>query len=93
MFNTKKPETAKSVKATPPVETSTTSNELRPRVVADNSQSLRLSADTQESSTISEGCFIKGEVSGKNSIVILGKVDGTISLQDNVVTIETCRRQ
>ncbi len=88
MFNTKKPETTTPTRATTPSETPVPSSEPKPRVMADNSQRPNASAGVQESSTISEGCFIKGEISGKNDMIILGRVDGIISLKDNVVTVE-----
>ena len=80
MFNTKKPQTVT------PSETSTTSPRPEPRVTTNKTQ--RLSASSQEKTTISQGCFIKGEVSGTDDISIFGKIDGTISLKDNILTIE-----
>jgi hypothetical protein len=38
--------------------------------------------------TISQGCFVQGEVSGTNDVSVFGKIDGTISLKDNILTIE-----
>jgi adhesin HecA-like repeat protein len=43
---------------------------------------------TQEKTIISQGCFIKGEILGTNDISIFGKIDGAISLKDNILTVE-----
>jgi cytoskeletal protein CcmA (bactofilin family) len=81
MFNTKNPKTA-----TLP-EASITSPRPKPRVTTNNTQ--RLSAtSSQEKTTISQGYFIKGEISGTDDISVFGKVDGTILLKKNILTIE-----
>ncbi|SFV85015.1 hypothetical protein MNB_SUP05-SYMBIONT-4-59 [hydrothermal vent metagenome] len=76
MFNTKKPDTT-----IPP----TTSRKPTPRTTNDAQHPLA----AKKESIISKGCFIKGEISGVDDISIFGKVDGTITLKDNALTVET----
>jgi cytoskeletal protein CcmA (bactofilin family) len=47
----------------------------------------RIAVGTGDQAIISKGLFVKGEVSGTESLYIDGKVEGTISLPGNRVTI------
>ena len=73
MFGTKNPKTT----TLPETRVTTTNNTQRPNATS-----------SQEKTTISQGCFVQGEVSGTNDVSVFGKIDGTISLKDNILTIE-----
>lgn len=47
----------------------------------------RVQAGSTDQATIGKGLFIKGEITGSESLYIDGKVEGTISLSGNRVTI------
>jgi len=47
----------------------------------------RIQAGTAEQATIGKGLFIKGEITGSESLYIDGKVEGAINLPGNRVTI------
>ena len=47
----------------------------------------RVHAGTAEQATIGKGLFIKGEITGSESLYIDGKVEGSINLPGNRVTI------
>ena len=47
----------------------------------------RAAAPTGDQATIGKGLVIKGEISGSESLFIDGKVDGTINLPGNRVTV------
>ncbi len=47
----------------------------------------RVQAGTAEQATIGKGLFIKGEITGSESLYIDGKVEGAINLAGNRVTI------
>jgi cytoskeletal protein CcmA (bactofilin family) len=76
MFGTKNPKTT----TLPETRVTTTNNTQRPNATS-----------SQEKTTISQGCFVQGEVSGTNDVSVFGKIDGTISLKDNILTIEKLR--
>lgn len=87
MFTTKKldtftPSKAPNPRSVPPKPTT--------RTAINNTQrtSIAAATSTKERTVISQGCFIKGEVSGNSDISIFGKVDGSIMLKDNILTIE-----
>ncbi len=52
---------------------------------ADASERAQLSSN--EPATIGKGLVIKGEITGTDSLIIEGKVEGTIHLGDNRVTV------
>ena len=74
MFNTKKPEPNNNQKQASNV----------------NTQRTIVSAEqkTQSKTIISKGCHIKGDVSGNDDMSVFGKIEGTITLKNNSVTIE-----
>ncbi|CAC9646487.1 bactofilin family protein [bacterium endosymbiont of Bathymodiolus sp. 5 South] len=82
MFNTKKPKTETLPDA------STTPTRAKPRVTTTDNTQRPNTANSQEKTIISQGCFIKGEILGTNDISIFGKIDGAISLKDNILTVE-----
>ncbi len=47
----------------------------------------RVQAGTAEQATIGKGLFIKGEITGSESLYIDGKVEGAINLPGNRVTV------
>jgi cytoskeletal protein CcmA (bactofilin family) len=47
----------------------------------------RMQANTADQATIGKGLFIKGEITGSESLYIDGKVEGAINLPGNRVTI------
>jgi cytoskeletal protein CcmA (bactofilin family) len=47
----------------------------------------RASASAGDQATISKGLFIKGEISGSESLYIDGKVEGSVNLNGNRVTV------
>ncbi len=49
--------------------------------------SARIQAGTADQATIGKGLFIKGEITGSESLYIDGKVEGAINLPGNRVTI------
>lgn len=81
MFTTKKSETTtSSTDATP---------KATPRAMNNTQHSTgNASQNSTGKTVISQDCFIKGEVSGTNDISIFGRVDGIISIKDNILTIE-----
>ncbi|BAS68418.1 bactofilin family protein [Bathymodiolus septemdierum thioautotrophic gill symbiont] len=84
MFATKKPQTIAPSK----VPTSTPTRSI-PRTTDNSAQKAPVaSASSQGKTTISKDCFIKGEVSGNDDVSVLGKVEGTITLKNNILTIE-----
>jgi cytoskeletal protein CcmA (bactofilin family) len=74
MFNTRKPEP----------------NNNQEQASNVNTQRTIVSAEqkTQPKTIISKGCHIKGDVSGNDDISVFGKIEGTITLKNNSVTIE-----
>ncbi len=74
MFNTKKPEP----------------NNNQEQASNVNTQRTIVSAEqkTQSKTIISKGCHIKGDVSGNDDMSVFGKIEGTITLKNNSVTIE-----
>ena len=74
MFNTRKPEP----------------NNNQKQVSNVNTQRTIVSAEqkTQSKTIISKGCHIKGDVSGNDDMSVFGKIEGTITLKNNSVTIE-----
>ncbi len=73
MFNTRKSEPSNNQKQTS-VDTQ--------RAVVSAEQK------TQSKTIISKECHIKGDVSGNNDMSVFGKIEGTITLKNNSVTIE-----
>ena len=49
--------------------------------------STRMQANSAEQATIGKGLFIKGEITGSESLYIDGKVEGAINLPGNRVTV------
>ena len=47
----------------------------------------RMQANSAEQATIGKGLFIKGEITGSESLYIDGKVEGAINLPGNRVTV------
>ncbi|HEY1647262.1 MAG TPA: polymer-forming cytoskeletal protein [Terracidiphilus sp.] len=56
-------------------------------VEAPSSSSNRPQAITGEQATIGKGLFIKGEITGSESLYIDGKVEGSLNLPGNRVTV------
>jgi cytoskeletal protein CcmA (bactofilin family) len=74
MFNTRKPEP----------------NNNQEQASSVNTQRTIVSAEqkTQSKTIISKDCHIKGDVSGSDDMSVFGKIEGTITLKNNSVTIE-----
>ena len=80
MFNTKKPKPTKISTSSAPT---TLNRPITPIRTINNEQK------SQSKAIISKECHIKGDISGDDDISIFGKVEGTISIKKNTVTIET----
>lgn len=74
MFNTKKPEP--------------NNNQEQARSVNTQRTIVSTEQKTQSKTIISKSCHIKGDVSGNDDISVFGKIEGTITLKNNSVTIE-----
>ncbi len=74
MFNTRKPEPNNNQEQASNVNTQRTI--------------VRAEQKTQSKTIISKGCHIKGDVSGNDDMSVFGKIEGTITLKNNSVTIE-----
>ena len=59
----------------------------RPAPAAPHDPSGRAGAGVSDQAVISKGLFVKGEISGTESLYIDGKVEGSISLSGNRVTV------
>jgi len=59
----------------------------RPMPPAPVPEPTRSTPSTGEQATIGKGLFIKGEITGSESLYIDGKVDGSINLPGNRVTV------
>ncbi|WXU00439.1 MAG: hypothetical protein Ctma_1154 [Catillopecten margaritatus gill symbiont] len=81
MFNNKKPEVITPSKVRTPKPTT-------PKSTTNNVQRATSSAVSQGKTIISKDCLVKGEMSGTDDISILGKVDGSITLKDSILTVE-----
>lgn len=80
MFNSKKPDTFTPSKA-PTTPTRPVVNNVSRSIVSSEQK-------VKSNTTISTGCIIKGDVSGNDDMNIFGKIDGTISLNNNTLTVE-----
>jgi cytoskeletal protein CcmA (bactofilin family) len=73
---------------TEPSHTATNPEPPRPAPVASSAEPQnRAGAPAGDQAIISKGLFVKGEISGTESLYIDGKVEGSISLPGNRVTI------
>ena len=70
--------------STPPASFETAATPARPAVT---STAATAAASTGEQATIGKSLIIKGELSGSESLFIDGKVEGTINLPGNRVTV------
>jgi len=59
----------------------------RPAPVAPHDPASRAGVGASDQAVISKGLFVKGEVSGTESLYIDGKVEGSINLSGNRVTV------
>lgn len=80
MFNIKKPQTNTVIRPSVPVRPVTRMPVQRTTV--------NTGQKPQNKAIISKQCHIKGDITGNDDISIFGKVEGTISIKDNTVTIE-----
>jgi len=60
---------------------------IRQTPAAPVAEPARPAASTGEQATIGKGLFIKGEITGSESLYIDGKIEGTINLPGNRLTI------
>lgn len=74
MFNTRKPEP--------------NNNQEQARSVNTQRTIVSTEQKTQSKTIISKDCHIKGDVSGNDDMSVFGKIEGTITLKNNSVTIE-----
>lgn len=73
MFNTKKPKL---------------DNNQKQENINTQRTSASVEKKTQSRTVISKDCHVKGDVSGNDDMSIFGKIEGTIILKNNSVTIE-----
>ena len=76
-----KPSQPETPTATPTPEPS------RPATPASSPDSVRGASAAGDQATISKGLFIKGEITGTESLYVDGKVEGSILLTGNRVTV------
>jgi cytoskeletal protein CcmA (bactofilin family) len=77
------PATPEPARPTPPASTPFEPGTVRPATGAVSTAA----APSGEQATIGKSLFVKGEVSGSESLYIDGKVEGTINLPGNRVTV------
>jgi cytoskeletal protein CcmA (bactofilin family) len=77
------PSTPEPARPAPPASTPTT-YDATPRPAAGSSP---VAVPSNEQATIGKSLFVKGEVTGSESLYIDGRVEGTISLPGNRVTV------
>ncbi len=58
-----------------------------PTIEAQPARSQPASSSSAEQATIGKGLFIKGEISGSESLFVDGKIEGSINLPGNRVTV------
>src|SRR5882762_8278215 len=85
--NTQRPTSTETEKpamtnATPLTNGSTTTNDMNPAAAPRNA-----ALNTQEQASIGKSLVIKGEVSGSESLYIDGRVEGSINLPGNRLTV------
>ncbi|CAC9582736.1 hypothetical protein [uncultured Gammaproteobacteria bacterium] len=63
----------------------TPKKDLPPSIFDKNKQKEK---DMQTKTVISKGCVFNGEISGENDINVFGKIQGSVSINSNVFTVE-----
>jgi cytoskeletal protein CcmA (bactofilin family) len=72
---------------TGPISPAPTPEPIRQTPPAPAVEPARPAASTGEQATIGKGLFIKGEITGSESLYIDGKIEGTINLPGNRLTV------